>query len=433
MSSSNERRILILFGIAVLVLVGSLLYRLWTTTTEDNNSTPVAVARSSELYIQQLQTRLQSNPENADLYAELGLAYLQRVRENNDPNLYLQAELALTESLQRNTQQQNALLGQGLLALARHDFGAALEWGKQLQALNPYKAEALGVMVDAYVELGQYEQAVATAQAMVDLRPNLASYTRVSYLRELHGNVEGAIMAMEQAVQAGVPGQEETLWTLVQLGNLHFNRGDWERAQKVYEEALFAQEDYVYALAGIAKVQAARGEYEQAIVIYESLVNRLPVVEFVVALGELYEVTDKLAEAEKQYELVGVIQQLNESAGMNVDLELALFNADHQINPTQTVQQAQAAYERRPSVHAADVLAWALYQNGEYATAWERSQEALRLGTQDGLMYYHAGMIAHALGNIPTAIQHLQQALTINPAFSIRYAPHAQQLVQQLQ
>ncbi|MEW5989287.1 MAG: tetratricopeptide repeat protein [Chloroflexota bacterium] len=433
----SERRPFILFLLSLLILAGVLLgrfvnSRLTDTAVIANGPAPSPLQMSAEAYIQQLQEKLANNPENPSLYSQLGLAYLQRVRETADATLYTQADWAFTQALDREPELLDAIIGRGALALARHDFQGALGWGEKARAINPFRAEILGILVDAQVELGRYEEAVATGQAMVDLRPDLTSYSRVSYLRELHGETAGAIEAMQAAVDAGVPGTEGTLWTTVQLGNLYFNSGDWAAAEALYQQAIQFKADYAYALAGMARVQAAGGDYEAAIAIYEPLVIRLPLPEFVIALGELYEVTGQMDKAKDQYDLVRAIQQLNASAGVDVDLELALFDADHGADPAQALVKARAAYQRRPSLYAADVLAWTLYQNGQYEEAQQYSQQALRLGTRDATLHYHAGMIAYALGNRDQARAHLQEALAINPAFSVRYAPLAQALLADL-
>jgi tetratricopeptide (TPR) repeat protein len=312
-----------------------------------------------------------------------------------------------------------------------HDFRAALAWADKAWAINPVRAETLGVRVDGLVELGQYEQAVETLQKMVDLRPDLNSYSRISYLRELHGETDGAIEAMRAAVQTALPGRENWLWTLTHLGHLYFNRGDLEQASAIYEQVLAASSDYPYALAGRARVQAAQGDNAKAIAEYTRIIERLPLPEFIIALGELYEATGQLDAARQQYELVGVIQQLNVAAGMNVDLEMALFNASHGADPAAAVEQARTAYADRPTLYAADTLAWALYQQGEYEEAWRYSQEALRLGTRDALLHFHAGMIAQQRGDVAGAHTHLQTALEINPYFSPLYAPVAQEALQE--
>jgi tetratricopeptide (TPR) repeat protein len=274
-------------------------------------------------------------------------------------------------------------------------------------------------VVDAQVALGRYDEAVVSAQTRVDMKPGLASYSRISYVRELHGDVPGAIEAMQAAAEAGLPGEEGTLWAMYQLGTLHFNGGEWDKAAAVYQKALSLKPNYPYALAGLARVETAEGDYDTAITLLEALVTRLPLPQFIIQLGDLYWVTDQPQKAQQQYDLIAAIQQLNAESGMNVDLELALFEADYG-DPAAALAQAEAAYEARPSVYGADVLGWALYRNGRYEEAYSYSQEALRLGTQDAALFYHAGMIATALGKTAEAANYLDTAESINPAFSLR-------------
>jgi tetratricopeptide (TPR) repeat protein len=394
---------------------------------------PAPVESSDERTIANLHERIRRNPDDTASYAQLGLALLQRARETADPSLYGRAEAAFGAALQRDPQQFDALVGQGLLALARHQFADALRWGERAQALNPFSPRPYGIVGDAQIELGRYDTAVATIQKMVDTRPDLNSYSRVSFVRELHGDSAGAIAAMRQAVEAGGQISESTLWTQVQLGHLYFNRGDLASAEQSYALALEARPDYIYALAGVARVRAAQGRHGEAIETYESLVRRLPLPEFVIALGDLYAAEGRAAEASKQYDLVRAMQQLNAGAGVDVDMELALFDADHGADPAATLSRARGAYERRPSIYAADALAWALYRAGDYAAARRYSQEALRLGTRDAALHYRAGMIARAQGDKVAARELLEQALAINPYFSVRDAPLARAALKELQ
>jgi len=152
----------------------------------------------------------------------------------------------------------------------------------------------------------------------------------------------------------------------------------------------------------------------------------------VIALGELYESSGRPADAKRQYDLVRAMQQLNASAGVDVDVELSLFDADHGADPAATVERARAAYARRPSIYAADALAWALYAAGDYTAARSYSQEALHLGTRDATLHYRAGMIAYALGDTIMARAELEQALAINPYFSVRHAPTARAVLEKL-
>ncbi|MCB0088379.1 MAG: hypothetical protein KDE54_10735, partial [Caldilineaceae bacterium] len=114
-------------------------------------------------------------------------------------------------------------------------------------------------------------------------------------------------------------------------------------------------------------------------------------------------------------------QQLNASAGMNVDLELAYFDAEYGDDPAAALAEVQTAYTERPTIYAADALAWAFYKNGRFEEAQKYSEEALRLGTQDALLHFHAGVIAQALGDDVAAQAHFAQVRRINPFFSIRH------------
>ncbi|MBV7336515.1 tetratricopeptide repeat protein [Chloroflexi bacterium TSY] len=329
-------------------------------------------------------------------HASLGLLLLAQVRNTEDPAIYQQAQIVLEQALALDSKHIDALIGQGILALARHDFVDALDWAQKARQQNPFRSQILGIMVDAYVELGRYAEAIETAQEMVDLRPDLQSYSRVSYLRELHGDIDGAIEAMQAAIESGLPGSEEWLWSVAHLGDIYLDQDDWEMAERLYQAALDQRSGYHHAHGGIAQIQALRGQTKDAIESYQEIVENYPLPEFLVALGELYEATGEYAKAEEQYDLVRVVQKRNADAGMDVDLEMALFNADHG-DPQLALEQARRTYLKRPTIFAADALAWALYQNGEYEEANQYSQEALRLGTKTAILHDHAEVISESL------------------------------------
>ena len=272
------------------------------------------------------------------------------------------------------------------LALARHQFRDALDWGERGRAFNPDNSGIYGVIGDAQIELGMYDEAFGTFQQMVNLRPDLTSYARVSYARELLGDRAGAIDNMQRAVQAGAPNTEGTSWALTQLGNLYFDPGDYDNAQKAYQAALDGWNDYPYARAGLANVHAAHGEYDAAITIYTRLVNTFPLPQFVIALGDNQTAAGHSEDAAKTYALVGVEEQLLAANGVDIDAETALFDADHMHDLPNALQRARAAYARRPSITVADILAWTLYQSGNYAEADTLTQKALRLGTRNAVM-----------------------------------------------
>jgi tetratricopeptide (TPR) repeat protein len=317
----------------------------------------------------------------------------------------------------------------GSLALSRHQFHDALDWGSRARALNPAQARIYGVIGDAQIELGQYPEAIATFQKMVDLRPDLSSYSRVSYARELYGDLDGAIEMMQKAIIASGPYPENSSYLRVQLSGLYFTKGDVAAAEQEGTRALMESPGYAPALAALAKIDAAKGNFLVAIGRLQQAVNQTPLPEFVILLGDVQEAAGKNDDAARSFDLAHVQERLQQANGVDVDMELALFDADHRVDLPGTIARARAALERRPSIRAQDALAWSLAQNGDDAAAQPLIQQALRLGTQDPLMLFHAGMIAYHLGDTTTARTYLERVMALNPQFSVRYAPLARQIL----
>jgi tetratricopeptide (TPR) repeat protein len=245
--------------------------------------------------------------------------------------------------------------------------------------------------------------------------------------------MDGAIEMMQWAVDSGGANAENTAWTRTQLGNLYFNLGKIDRAEAEYLRTLEDKPGYVYALAGLGRVRMAQGQTEQAITLLTQARQAIPMPEFVIALGEIYEASGQTAAAQRQYDLVRAIQKLYAANGVDMDVEIALFDADHGHDIAATVEQARQAYQRRPSIFAADVVAWALYKAGNYQEAETYSQQALRLGSQDALKWFHAGMIESRLGKSTQAREYLQRALAINPNFSVIHQSEARRTLVELQ
>jgi tetratricopeptide (TPR) repeat protein len=266
---------------------------------------------------------------------------------------------------------------------------------------------------------------------MVSMRPDVASYARVSYARELVGDVPGALATMRQAADAaGTP--DDAAWVSYQIGELSFRSGRLSTAVSAYRRAAALSPTFVPAEAGLAKIAWARGHVDRAIRGYRRVVARYPLPEHVIALGDLYTIEGHTAQADDAYALARAEAALFRSNGVNVDVELALFEADHG-EPVAALADAKAGWRSRHSIHAADTLAWALYRNGLSRPAARLERQALRLGTQDALSFFHAGMIALRLGHRDEARRMLTHALAINPHFSILFATPAQRTVARLQ
>ncbi len=392
----------------------------------------VADGASLDTTIASLQRRLHEIPDDWKGYASLGLAYVQQARVTQDPTYYPKAQGSLARSLALHPRDNEAaLVGMAALAAARHDFSTALRFGERAKGVDPYDGSVYGVIGDAQLELGRYPSAFATFQTMVDTLPSLSSYARVSYARELQGDVPGAIASMEAAREvAGSPA--DVAWASYQIGDISFNSGRIDQAERAYRLGLSADPTYIPNLAGTAKVAWARGHVRRAIVGYTQVTERYPSPEYVIALGDLYATTGDREAAERQYDLARAEADLFRANGVNVDLELALFDADHG-DPTSALTAAHDEWSRRRSIHVADAYAWALHANGRDADAARFAAKAMALGTRNALFAYHAGIIQMDLGNRIAARALLRRALAINPHFSILHAAEARNTVIRLE
>jgi tetratricopeptide (TPR) repeat protein len=381
--------------------------------------------------IEGLQAQVRQSPSDPEAYAQLGLAYLQQVRETGDPTFYPRAEGTFDQALRLDPRDFTATTGLGSLALARHDFRQALALGDRAARIAPGVARNYGVIADAQIELGRYAAAARTLQHYVEVKPELSSYARVSYFRELHGDLPGALAAMRLAVSAGGGTAENVGYVQSLVGKLQFDRGDYTAAERAYRAALATDPGFPAAVAGLARVEAARGEYGPAITRLRELVQRLPLPEYVIALGDTEQAAGLDAAAERDYGLVDVETRLLRANGVNTDAELAIFQADHG-DPAEAVELAARAWSGAPSVRSADAYSWALSSAGRNREALAMSSRAMRLGSRDPYFLYHAGIVSLRAGRSVRARAFLTRLLAQSPSFNPIYGPRAQRALEVL-
>jgi tetratricopeptide (TPR) repeat protein len=391
----------------------------------------LAPSSRTQAVIDYLVTRVAEDPTDPDARLELGLALLQRIRETADPSLYAPAEAALRAARRLLPTDPEALIGLGGLQLGRHRFAEALETGRAAVRLAPRSTGAGAIVVDALIELGQYDEAFDAAESLARGSPDLASLSRLSYARELRGDIDGAIDAMRGALGSPGVAPENTAFAWSIVGHLERLAGDPDAARSAYEEALDLEPNHAPSFAGLGRLAISEGDLAEAAAEFERAAAVLPLPEYVIALGEINEITGDTQAARRQYDTARAEIVLFQAAGVAVDIDLALFECDHG-DPSKGRGFAQTAYASMPTIRAADALAWCLHRSGDDETADVRADEALRLGSRDPLLLYHAGAIALAIGDVDTARDRLTAAIELDAGFSATGAADARRLLDRL-
>lgn len=405
---SRHARSLLLAAVALAAGLG--IGRFLTYTDQAAPTAAPAVALDPAQRIASLEQAVTARPDDPLAWQSLGIAYVQQATATGDPALYDLADRALDRATQLDPDASATKVARGTLALTLHEFGAALALGESVVRDEPMNPGALAVVVDAQVELGRYDDAAATLQRLLDIRPDLPALARTSYLRQLTGDLDGALAAIRQARTAGAGLTAELAGVTTIEGDVQLLRGDFDAALAAYDDALRSVPDLTLATIGRARALAATGAAGTAVEELSALLDRLPTPEAATLLGELQSLEGDAEAAGESYDLARLMYGLQADAGQVVDLEAALFEADHG-DAADAVTLARTAYEERNTVFTADALAWSLHRAGRSDEAVPFAVAAIARGAPDPSIRVHTAVVLIAAGRTAEAATALAPAI----------------------
>jgi tetratricopeptide (TPR) repeat protein len=420
---------LAIFVAAAIGLTGVYVFAIQAVSDRRLRPQPVAQAPDSpalnlsvaDRKIREAEALIAQSPSDVKGYNLLCTAYLQKARETGDFSFNSRAEHALKRSFEVAPDNFDAIKLQATLMLTFHRFQEALEIARRADQIQPKDPFVYAALVDALVELGKYEEANKAADTLMALRPDVLSYTRVSYLRSLHGDTEGAIEVMRAAV-ASAREPETNAWCRVHLADDLMKVGKLDEAEREINMALRLLPEYHLALAAKARARIAAGDLNGAAEFYKRAQNRVPLPDTAIALGDLYTKLGLQAGAKQQYELVEFIEQAGAAGTDTYSRQLALYWANHDQRLDEALEIARRERAQRDDIYTCDTLAWCLFKKGELEQAESSIKQALRLGTRDPQILYHAGMIYERLAQREKAAKYLALALKIDPSFDLLQA-----------
>jgi predicted Zn-dependent protease len=393
---------------AVAVIGGRITGSPTSSVSSVSSGSAVIADRRDTDAITDLERRTEADPGDARAWQELSRRYLQQAVSTGDPSFYDLTTRALDRARALAPGDVATTVTEGALALSLHDFARALELGRTAHEQVAEDPDPLAILVDASVELGRYDEAEDHLGELLARRPGSAALSRLSYLRELHGDLDGARIAMLQAEQAtSTPEDRDTIATLV--GDQLLAARDLPGAAAAYERARSAAPGLTTTAIGHARVAAAQGREDEAIATLTALVERSPAPGPATLLGELQQAAGRDDEAADSFALARAGTELLAGAGSTVDLESALFAADHG-DASEAVTLAEAAYRTRRTIFTADALGWALTRAGRPADALPYIDEARRLGTTSPALHVHAAVALAATGDNAGAADALRTA-----------------------
>ena len=394
----------------ILVIVSAVAAFAQTTTTWDSKLSP---AEQSMAVARRL---IDKNPKNYEAYNALALALSRRARETSDVKFYSEAEAALQKSFEISPGNFDGERIHVWLLLGKHEFAAALPEATRLNKKVPDDVMVYGFLTDANVELGNYKEAEAACQRMLDLRTgNLPGITRAAYLRELFGDVEGSLELMSMALQSTPPTQaEDGAWILTQMAHLNLTIGDLDKSEKLLRQALVMFPGYHYALGNLAKVRIQQKRYPEAVELLQRRYQAAPHAENLYDLAEALQLAGRTDEAKKTFAEFEQKSLLETNRADNSNHELIFYYADHANEPAKALEVARREIARRRDVFTLDAYAWALYVNGQYAEAHKQMEMGLAVGIRNAKMFGHAGEISLKAGDRPAAERYLREAAELN-------------------
>ena len=343
--------------------------------------------------IADMEARLASKPDDPAAAVTLADALLRQTRVTGNAALANRAERALERVLARQSDHFYARRMLAAVQVSQHRFRDAIRTAERALQTRRDDAWLQGVVGDAHLELGEYEQAFSAFETMGRRRPDAAAYARASYARELQGDLPGAIDFMTMALEATSARDPESLaWHHAQLGSLYLAADRTADARREFRHAEFVFPDHPSAGEGLARAMAAAGEHAAALARVRVLLGRAPSPALLALAGDLLSTLGRTSEADTQYRLA--------EAAWRTDVpepaRLALFLAERGHRIDEAVGLAEQAAAERADIFTADALAWAYFKAGRFDEAQSAIARALRTGSRDRGIRRHADAIAAA-------------------------------------
>ena len=381
---------------------------------DSHTATPCSVALApttgseridSEIARLQQQAKQATDPSRA--LEQLGWLFVKKARLSYDAGYYKLAEqcAACMESKQANSAE--ALLLRGHVLDSLHRFGEAEKLARELVARRGLPFD-FGLLGDTLMEQGRLRDAVVAYQEMVDLRPDLQSYTRAAHMRWLTGDLTGAIRLMQLAATAGSPRDPESAaWAYSRLALYELQAGAITKALDACDTALSFQNDYAAALLVRGRILLVENKTTEAVQVLKRAASLNPLPEYQWYLADALRTSGNSEDARL------IENEILQRGAANDPRTLALYLTTRGEQQGLALRLCEEELRQRQDVFTRDALGWSLAAAGRIAEAGEQMKQALAEGTRDARLFFHAAVIAELSGEKQQARHWFKEAKAI--------------------
>jgi len=377
------------------------------------------------------EMRVRRDPQDQISAKTLAQQYLQRFREAGDIDDVKRSMLAARRAIA--LQPGNNWSSYEALASAEsalHLFRQAFAHERFALADRSDDPNGIGQMASTEMELGRYEDAGRLIGRALEKHPRDPGLLAVrARYEELSGHLKEARVDLARGAESvdsvSDNSAQSRAWYHYRAGEMAFSAGAVDEAERDERDALVTFPEFAQAYNSLARSCWATKDWRCALAAATKGAEIAPLPETLGYKADAERALGDAAAARRTDDLIVAIERIGNAYRVS-DRLLAVYYSEHGIRLDDALRIARReTMVRGTEIYAQDTLAWAAAMDGHWTEARAASRLALRWGTEDSRLHYHAGIIALHFGDRAEAIRQLSRALESNPRFHPRYADDA--------
>jgi tetratricopeptide (TPR) repeat protein len=392
---------------------------------------PAVTPTPAEYEIDAARQAIAKHPNQVSGYNDLAIGFIDRATETGNSGFYNEADASLKNAIRVAPNSYESRKIEVVVFQGLHAFAAARSAAEKLNKLVPDDVPVYGMLAEADIALGNYADAEKQVQMMLTLRQDTApAMERVAQLRELFGDLDGAIDAWRKALSQTSPSETgEFARLLTGYARTRLLNGDDRNAAIFCEGALQKLPRYAPALSALSEIRSAQGRHADAVRLLKQCMDFSP------SLNVKYELALALHGAGNEKEAEPIFDEFARDARARITLDdnanfnLVGYDLDYGKNPDEALAVAKQELSRRHDIWTLDAYARALAANGNPSEARKQLRLALDIGVKEPRIFYDTGIVETLLDDREAAKGYFEKVIG-GQVKSVYYDPAEKALAQ---